>query len=383
MTLLVSIETTPNPNSMKLNLNEPLASTGTFNTENISLAPTIVQQLLKIQGVVNIFGAASFLTLNRDPRVDWQLILESVRSIFAGESPENEEKEQRLIIEKQGQVQVWIQTFRKIPIQVKVTDGVMEERAGLSECFGKVARELQAHFTADYLKERFWADWGTRYGTLKEVAQEVAEEIEGLWNETKLISELELALGNVIVEKGNQPLTETETKEALHLRLSSSDWQERFQAVQSLEATEENLPFLIQVLQDEKPQIRRWTAAKLAGIKTESSVKALCAILMNDSNVGVRRTAGDSLSDIGDVSAQEAICLALKDSNKLVRWRAARFLAEVGNEEALSFLEEAKQDSEYEVRLEVETAISHIQEGSKAASSVWKLMTQEQQPPGQ
>ena len=74
----------------------------------------------------------------------------------------------RRAAEIQGQAQVLVQTFRDIPIQVKVTDGVNEERVGLPERFGHAARELQAHFGADYLKERHWADRGVRYGTLAE-----------------------------------------------------------------------------------------------------------------------------------------------------------------------------------------------------------------------
>ncbi|WP_373533049.1 virulence factor [Vampirovibrio sp.] len=374
MTTLVSIETTPNPNSMKLNLSEALELLGTFSAENMDQCPVLIQQLLLIPGVAGIFATTNFLTLNRDPRLDWQPILEAVRNIFAGESPESEVIQQRVSAEQQGQVQVWVQTFRKIPLQIKVTDGVTEERAGLSERFGATARELQGHFAADYLKERFWADWGTRYGALNEVAHEVAEEIESLWSDTRLRREKELALGYTTAKNKNQ--AHTDAKEATSQRLSSPDWQERFQAVQEMEATEETLSLLVQALQDEKPQIRRWIAAKLAGVKTAESVKALSEALLNDPNVGVRRTAGDSLSDIGDISAQGAICKALEDPNKLVRWRAARFLAEVGNEEALPSLEKTKQDPEYEVRLEVEAAIHHIEEGSKAAMPVWKLMAQ-------
>jgi hypothetical protein len=250
MITLISIETTPNPNSMKLNLGETLATTRTYTAAEKASAPPIVQQLLQIEGVISIFGTASFLTLNRDPRVDWQAILASAQSIFSGEVPEAGMEEQRLTAEKQGQVQVWVQTFGKIPIQVKVTDGISEERTGLPERFGTAAQELQAHLGADYLKERYWADWGTRYGTLTEVAQEVAEEIEGLWDMAGLEREKQLALGEAPLLSQNQALPETIRK-----KLESPDWQERFQAVQQLSASEENLSLLIKALQDEKPQI--------------------------------------------------------------------------------------------------------------------------------
>jgi len=374
MISLVAIETTPNPNSMKLNLNDAVGETRTYTLQDSSTTPDWIQALLHIDGIASIFATGDFLTLNRDPRMDWQPILAEARRIFSGEQVETNTEDQRLAAEKEGQVQVWVQTFRQIPIQVKVTDGVHEERISLSERFGLTAKELQQHFAADYLKERYWADGGVRYGTLTEIAQEVAEEIEGVWHDDKLTREKQLAFGTTHV---SDAISLSETQKLIRNGLQSSDWQERFQAIQQLTASEENLPALIQGLRDEKSQIRRWAAAKLAGLKTPASVAVLCDALLHDSNIGVRRTAGDSLSDIGDVSAQPAVCQALEDNNKLVRWRAARFLAEVGTKEALPSLKKAENDPEYEVRLEVSAAIQHIQEGSKAALPAWKLMAQE------
>ncbi len=376
MMTLVSIDTTPNPNSMKLNLSASLGMSGTFTPENEASAPAVVQQLLNLQGVVSVFSAASFLTLNRDPRVDWPSILDAARQLFESKEQTQESVEgQRRTTAHEGAAQVWVQTFRQIPVQVKVTNGIAEERVGLPSRFGATARELQTHFGADYLKERHWADWGVRYGTLSDVAQEVTEEIESLLDETRLNQQKMLALGKSSESAASQSAIQTMKPSAL--QLDSPDWNERFHAVQQLDASEDTLPHLVKALHDEKPQIRRWAAAKLAGVKSAESLEALSRSLLHDANVGVRRTAGDSLSDIGDVSAQKAICQALNDNNKLVRWRAARFLAETGTEAALPYLENAKDDPEYEVRLEIEAAINHIVEGSKAALPVWKLMSQD------
>jgi hypothetical protein len=364
MIALTSIETTPNPNSMKLNLSDSLGVTDTYTADNKISAPELVQKLLEIEGLQSIFATADFVTLNRDPRFDWQTILLAAQNILRTDEASTEIQRQRA--ERQGQIQVLVQTFHEIPIQVKVTDGDQEKRLGLSQRFGDTARELQAHFGADYLKERFWADWGVRYGEIDNIAQEVAEEIESLIDEVTLEQKKQSALGKTISKADD-------FKRDSHL--DDADWHERFRALQQLEATEENLPAFVQAFHDEQVQVRRWVAARLASIKTTQSVEALCERLLNDPNVGVRRTAGDSLSDIGDVAAQSVVCQALGDANKLVRWRAARFLAEVGTEASLPFLEKAKNDSEYEVRLEVEAAINHITAGSNVVP-VWKLMSQ-------
>jgi hypothetical protein len=374
MLTLVSIDTTPNPNSMKLNLKGLLEISGAFTHENQDLASNEVKKLLCIEGIQSVFVSVNFLTINRDPRIDWQRILESVRRIF--EYPPEDDaassvETQRQVAEKQGQIQVLVQTFRDIPIQVKVTDGISEERVGLPAYFGSAVQELQFHFGSDYLKERHWADWGIRYGSLSEVGHEVAEEIENMLDEATLDRQKQRLLDGALETPELKTLDETSTT-----RFDSPDWNERLRIVQQLKASEASLPLLTQALHDEKPQIRRWAAAKLSGVKNAESVEALCDALLNDSNVGVRRTAGDSLSDIGDISAQEAVCKALTDPNKLVRWRAARFLAEVGDETALPYLEKASEDEAHEVRLEIEAAINHIQQGSNALGPVWKLMSQ-------
>lgn len=80
-----------------------------------------------------------------------------------------------------------------------------------------------------------------------------------------------MALGHTTAENQNQP--HTDAKEATLQRLSSPNWKERFQAVQEMKATKETLSLHVQALQDEKPQIRRWLAAKLAGVKTAESTR--------------------------------------------------------------------------------------------------------------
>src|SRR5690606_11098381 len=89
----------------------------------------------------------------------------------------------------------------------------------------------------------------------------------------------------------------------------------------------------------------------------------------------VRRTAGDTLSDLGDPAATGPMIAALADANKLVRWRAARFLYEAGDESAVPALRKAAEDEEFEVRLQAQIALERIERGEEAAGSVWQQMT--------
>jgi HEAT repeat protein len=100
---------------------------------------------------------------------------------------------------------------------------------------------------------------------------------------------------------------------------------------------------------------------------------------MRDETPAVRRTAGDTLSDIGDAAATPVMIESLKDSSKIVRWRAARFLYEVGTEEARSALEEAANDPEFEVSLQARMALERIESGEEAAGTVWQQMAKRNQ----
>ncbi|MNT89399.1 hypothetical protein D3C72_2301170 [compost metagenome] len=97
---------------------------------------------------------------------------------------------------------------------------------------------------------------------------------------------------------------------------------------------------------------------------------------MRDSAPAVRRTAGDTLSDIGDPAATPVMTASLTDASKLVRWRAARFLYEVGTAEAEEALKAAADDPEFEVGLQARMALERISSGEEAAGTVWQQMSE-------
>ena len=73
---LKSVETTPNPNSIKLNLDEKVAGAVTYTSKDKDDCPKFIATLLNISGVKSVFACNDFLTLNRDPLSDWKVILE-------------------------------------------------------------------------------------------------------------------------------------------------------------------------------------------------------------------------------------------------------------------------------------------------------------------
>ncbi|RIO70479.1 HEAT repeat domain-containing protein, partial [Staphylococcus haemolyticus] len=93
---------------------------------------------------------------------------------------------------------------------------------------------------------------------------------------------------------------------------------------------------------------------------------------LHDKSPAVRRTAGDCLSDLGYKEALPEMEKALNDSQKIVRWRAAMFLFDEGGPEQLSSLKSHANDPAYEVKLQIEMAISRIENGDEDLGSVWK-----------
>ena len=67
---VVSIEPTPNPNSMKINLDEKLdpGKKYTFTKKDKERCLVQFKDILDIDGVISIFRVADFLTVQRHPR---------------------------------------------------------------------------------------------------------------------------------------------------------------------------------------------------------------------------------------------------------------------------------------------------------------------------
>lgn len=371
---LLSIEPTPSPNVMKLNVDERLPDgvQRVYTKDKSEQAPAMMGKLLSIDGVVSIFHTADFLALERKSNADWQKILTQAREILhAGTDlavPDFGAEDSGAAF---GEAQVFIQMFRDVPMQVKVTMGNEQIRAALPERFGQAAVRAGSA-SPNLLMERKWVEHGVRYGDLREIGEEVAQEIDASYPAERVEEFIERAMQQ---GPGEAPEPIRREKKVVTLdMLDDPDWQKRYAALDRMEPTEDDLPVLEKALQDTKSSIRRQAVVYLGMVETEAVYPLLYQALQDDS-VSVRRTAGDTLSDLGDPRAIPAMCKALKDRNKLVRWRAARFLFEVGDESALEALQEAQNDPEFEVSLQVKMAVERIASGEAASGTVWQQMT--------
>jgi len=368
---IVSIEPTPSPNVMKCNLDTSLATGVNYNfsQKTCAMAPDHLQRLLSIPGVTKVFQVLDFISIERHPKADWQSILSEVKQMLG----ETERKLDGSTVPSAsegsfGEVWVYVQKLRQIPIQVKLVKDGEERRFGLPERFQEAVMKLQS-VTGNLILERTWVEQGRRYGEVDMLGQQVVEEIEAAYNGERL-QKLAGHNPSELVSRPKMYLSADQVKQAL----LQPDWKLRYAALEQFEPSPEDLDLLEQTLADEKTSIRRLAVVYLGYIGGKKVIPLLVRALKDPSPV-VRRTAGDTISDIGDTDAAPAMCDALQDKNKLVRWRAARFLYEVGDRSCVSALRGAVDDPEFEVKLQVKMALERIERGEEASGTIWQQMT--------
>lgn len=365
-----SIEPTPSPNTMKINLDEelPMGKSNNYKKESSAGAPKVVKEILQIEGIKGVYHVADFLAVERNAKYDWKDLLPLVRRAF-GEADKEGQSGQAVVDEHFGEIKVQVQMYKGIPIQVKLMDGTEERRFGMPENYTKLVPEVQDD--ENFIFERKWKDEGVRYGEFDEIGKEVVEELIAAYPEERLKELVERAKNS----KASQKLPPQRIKVTLE-QFDQPDWQKRYQLLEQMEdPTTDDLPLLDKALSDEKASIRRLATVYLGMIEDKSVLPYLYKALQ-DKTVTVRRTAGDCLSDLGFAEASSEMMKALKDKSKLVRWRAAMFLYEVGDERALPALKEAENDPEFEVSMQIKLAIERIEQGEEAKGSVWKQMTE-------
>lgn len=368
---LLSIEPTPSPNTMKLNVDVRL-DRGVWHNyvpDKAGNAPPLVAKLLAIPGVKAVFHASDFLAVDRRGNADWAAILDGVREAFgaAGEGVVT----MGLEADGFGEAIVRVQLYRGIPIQIRVRSGGQEFRAAMPERFSEAVTEAAG---ATMIRERRIEEFGVRYGEPQEVLDEIARELDAAYPPSRLrdlVAQAIAAGPEAPPPQPPAPLTAAEVDAAL----DAADWRERYAALERLKPEPADLPTIAKALRDSQVSVRRLAVVYLGDLRTPETLPYLFQAL-KDTSGAVRRTAGDTLSDMGDPAAIGPMIEALGDANKLVRWRAARFLYEAGDETALEALRRtAGSETEFEVKLQAEMAVARIERGEEAAGSVWQQMT--------
>lgn len=361
---IVRVEPTPSPNTMKIVLSEKRednqSNTYTEVREN---QPQFINDLLKLEGVKSIFYVMDFLAIDKQPKANWEDVLPQITSTLNNESSYNQEPQPD---EHYGEVRAEVLMFKGIPYQLKITTNKDEQRKQLPEIY--IDKMLEAQKENDNVVFlRKWENFGIRYGNMEEVMESVYEEVIALYPEERLDSLVKEALETDIKvpEQHYQHVTLDEYD-------SAQDWKARLRMLKAFPTpTFDDIPLLETALNEEKIPLRR-EAVVLLGMIEDPKILPYIYQGLHDKSPAVRRTAGDCLSDLGFKEALPEMEKALDDPQKIVRWRAAMFIFDEGNEEQLASLKAHADDSAYEVKLQIEMAISRIENGDEALGSVWK-----------
>lgn len=370
---IISMEPTPSPYSVKVNLSERLPDGEAFNyteKDDVSDAPQYVQDLLHINGVKGLYRVIDFITVERNPRVTWEEIVPQVREAIGAEDGMDDLFTKAVTQTKEeafGEVQVSVQMIRNIPTQVKLTQGEEEKRYGLPERLMEAAMEA-ANAANSYLLERKWVEQSSRYGELDDIGETVVAELDAAYSGSRVRTLLEAAKNE---EDAGDVLAREEVTLAM---LDAPNWRDRYAVLaQMADPAEADYALLDKALDDEHGSVRRIATAYLGMIEKKETLPYLYKALA-DRSVNVRRTAGDCLSDLGFTEATEKMIATLADKSRIVRWRAAMFLYEVGDASAIPALQEALADAEFEVRMQAKMALARIESGRAGEGSIWQQM---------
>jgi hypothetical protein len=266
-------------------------------------------------------------------------------------------------------VEIAVLAFRGLPSQVRATSATDQAREALPDRFGKALERVLDAVEANYLRERGWQAQEPRLGDAAEIAQMVAEELDSRISDAMLTRLEDAAMAGPAQQ---EVVADQRSPQDLLADLSSPDGRLRLSAIQVIKVDDASFPLIAGAMSDEKTAVRRWAAAVLGSSARSAAVEPLCAAVVSDPSVIVRRAAGDSLSDLGFPEAIPAMCQALSDTSHLVRWRAARYLNEMGDQSALEALDAAiATESDFGIRLEMNTAKERIQSGGESQVPMW------------
>ncbi|MEJ7540777.1 conserved virulence factor C family protein [Staphylococcus intermedius] len=369
---IMKVEPTPSPNTMKIILSEKRQDNHSNTYTQVAEGqPHFINAILQVEGVKSVFYVLDFIAVDKTPKADWETVLPLVTATLNHE--QQQDTPQPEPDTHFGEVKAEVLKFKNIPYQVKLTTSKEEKRQQLSDIFVNAMLETQApHDNVVFLRK--WETLGIRYGDLDDVMQSVVEEVDALYPEHVL---------KQLVEEAKHTDVTVPQKQYAHVTLEAyqqeSEWKARLRMLKSFPTpTQDDYPLLDYALNEDKVPLRREAVVLLSMIEDPATLPYLYKGL-HDKSPAVRRTAGDSLSDLGFKEALPEMEKALDDPQKIVRWRAAMFLFDEGEPDQLPALKAHQNDPAYEVKLQIEMAITRIENGEEALGSVWKQIANRNQ----
>lgn len=360
---ITTVESTPNPSAFLLRLDTPLEGISSNQLRGETFrrgrCPPSLAAALDTEGVASIYAVGQVLTVSKTPSASWENVLPPVVEALGGAgdvlaasgsllpSPAGATTEARIT----GGVTIRLQVSMGLPIQVEAvgwSGSCPPVRAKLSARFGGTMTSLMDRSSAAFFEGRAWLDRGLRYPELDDeddAADELKEECErraitaALENELAEVEEAYPDARLTALVDGPADATPRLQDDDALLDLEMVDvWCGEDAACEARgdkAGMNEALNRLAAFVDTRRgvTGARRNAIAYLGGTAGRGGdivFDAIAAAFRSEKAAGLRRTAGDALSDLGDARAVPLATAALADRSTLVRWRAARILGELG-----------------------------------------------------
>lgn len=82
---IVKIEPTPSPNTMKITLSEEKEDMKSSTYREVSDdAPDFINRILELEDVNSVFHALDFISVDKSPKTDWELLIPEIEKTFEG-----------------------------------------------------------------------------------------------------------------------------------------------------------------------------------------------------------------------------------------------------------------------------------------------------------
>jgi Scaffold protein Nfu/NifU N terminal/HEAT repeats len=362
-----SIESTPNPSSFKISLDEPILSGSgqTFLEADQIGCPEAINTILRINGIESVYAMPDWICVTKLPKnsYNWGNILPECVTALGGAAATSDivnflnrfSIPPSIVSQDTDQlcIQIRLQLSNGIPIQLEASDGILTKRQSLSPRF---ASAMNTFITIDeskgggkmkFFEGRSWTPRGNMYrNTIEEALSAAVEDVETLYSDDRL----NMLSGSVQTGQSSVPSTVNESE------LYSLNDKTALLAVDKLcklcdgfrentepsEMEKSGLLIMTKFVLEASGSVaaRRMAIAYLGSCSAAAApsfkpfvddiFRCLSQAFTHEKAAGLRRTAGDALSDFGDHRAvPSAINRLLSDPSKLVRWRAARIIGEL------------------------------------------------------
>jgi Scaffold protein Nfu/NifU N terminal/HEAT repeats len=362
-----SIESTPNPSSFKISLDEPILSGSgqTFLEADQIGCPEAINTILRINGIESVYAMPDWICVTKLSKnsYNWGNILPECVTALGGASATSDIVNflNRFtippdIVPKESDqlcIQIRLQLSNGIPIQLEASDGILTKRQSLSPRF---ASAMNTFITIDeskgggkmkFFEGRSWTSRGNMYrNTLEEALSAAVEDVETLYSDDRL----DMLAGSTLTGHSSVPSTVNESelysindKTALLAVDKLCKLCDGFRTItEPSESEKSGLLMLTKFVLEASGSVaaRRMAIAYLGSCSAAAAASfkpfvdaifsCLSQAFTHEKAAGLRRTAGDALSDFGDHRAvPSAINRLLSDPSKLVRWRAARIIGDL------------------------------------------------------